>query len=98
MILQDLGCESGAYVRSDRADGAYYFTATYNFCSRKACDFDRKHEVDFKLCVRLERFFRLEKETRAAYVFGCAFAPALLADRAIAQGKVKVEALRTERR
>ena len=90
-VLQDFrghGRRVGFLSSILRADN---FAAAYDFGGRKSGNLRGQHEVDFELRVGREHFVRLEEQSRAADVFGGAFAPILFADLAVLHRQVKLK-------
>src|SRR6185295_5630790 len=98
VILQNLGCQCRHDLGAWGLHGTDDFSATHNFGGGESGDLNGQDQVDFKLHVRLKVFFGMKQHAGAADVSRGAFTPALFAHRTIAQGEVKVEALRAERR
>ena len=98
VILQNLGCQCRHDLGAWGLHGTDDFSATHNFGGGESGDLNGQDQVDFKLHVRLKAFFGMKQHAGAADVFRGPFTPALFAHRTIAQGEVKVEALRAERR
>src|ERR1700694_1212940 len=97
VVLENLCGQGGGHTLSMGFDGADHFSATDNFGGRKTGNFWRQHEANLQLCVRMEKFLRLEQQSGAADVLRGAGAPALFTERTIAQRKLEIETASSER-
>jgi hypothetical protein len=96
VVLENLCGQGGGYALSWGFDGADHFSATDDFGSREPGNLWRQDEADLQLCVRMEKFLRLEQQSGAADVLGGAGAPALFTERTITQRKLEIKTASSE--
>src|SRR4051812_38365039 len=94
VILQNPCGQSRTQRFAPTLHRAHDFSAANHLGAGEPCDLRGQDQVDFQLRIRLQHIVALEKQSRPADVFGCAFMPLAVAEPAIPQRQVKLESLR----